>query len=166
MSSRIPRTLDAFGRISGVGRVKLEQFSGPFLEVIQEHALANVIADTEVDVQRTSRPRERTRRRDQISATLNETKELILQKMSVAQIAKHRGLTGNTILNHIVRMVDGGEQLDLAHMMPSPDRVANIKAAFLQTDGVLLSPVRELLGEDYSYEELGLVRIGMANNGA
>ena len=166
MSRRIPRTLEAFGSISGVGRVKLEQFSGPFLEVIQDYALANGIAETEVAVQRTNRPRERTRRRDQISATLNETKELISRKMSVGEIAKHRGLTGNTILNHIVRIVDGGENLDLAHMMPSADRVANIKAAFRQTDGVLLSPVRELLGEDYSYEELGLVRIGMTNNGS
>jgi len=166
MSRRIPRTLEAFGSISGVGRVKLEQFSGPFLEVIQDYALANGIAETEATVQRTNRPRERTRRRDQISATLNETKELISRKMSVGEIAKHRGLTGNTILNHIVRIVDGGENLDLAHMMPSADRVANIKAAFRQTDGVLLSPVRELLGEDYSYEELGLVRIGMTNNGS
>jgi ATP-dependent DNA helicase RecQ len=166
MSRRIPRTLEAFGNISGVGRVKLEQFSGPFLEVIQDYALANEIAETEATVQRTNRPRERTRRRDQISATLNETKELISRKMSVGEIAKHRGLTGNTILNHIVRIVDGGENLDLAHMMPSADRVANIKAAFRQTDGVLLSPVRELLGEDYSYEELGLVRIGMINNGS
>ena len=86
--------------------------------------------------------------------------------MSINQIAKHRGLTGNTILDHIVRMVDGGEELDLAHMMPSQERFAKIKAAFLQTDGVLLSPVRELLGEDYSYEELRLVRIGMSKNGA
>jgi ATP-dependent DNA helicase RecQ len=169
MARRIPRTLDAFGSISGVGRVKLEQFSGPFLEVIQDYALANGIAETaepEVAVQRTNRPKERTRRRDQISATLNETKELISRKMSIGQIAKHRGLTGNTILNHIVRIVDSGEDLDLAHMMPSPERAANIKAAFLKTDGVLLTPVRELLGEDYSYEELALVRMGMTKNGS
>ena len=166
MARRIPRTLDAFGSISGVGRVKLEQFSGPFLEVIREHALANGIAETEVYVQRTNRPRERNRRRDQISATLNETKELILRKMSIDQIAKHRGLTANTIVNHIVRMVDGGEDLDLAHMMPSLDRAATIKAAFLQTEGLMLTPVRELLGEEYSYEELALVRIGMRMEGA
>ncbi|MCS5657312.1 MAG: DNA helicase RecQ, partial [Dehalococcoidia bacterium] len=88
MSRRIPRTLEAFGSISGVGRVKLEQFSGPFLEVIQDYALANGIAETEVAVQRTNRPREMARRRDQISATLNETKELISRKMSVGEIAK------------------------------------------------------------------------------
>ena len=79
--------------------------------------------------------------------------------MSIGEIAKHRGLTGRTIVNHISRMVDGGEDLDLDHIMPSPEKVAQIKAAFLQTGGLLLNPVRELLGEDYSYEELALVRI-------
>jgi ATP-dependent DNA helicase RecQ len=166
MARRIPRTLDTFSKISGVGRVKLEEFSGPFLEVLEDYALANGITETEVDVQRTNRPRERNRRRDQISATLNETKELISQKMSIGQIAKHRGLTGNTILNHIIRIIDGGEDLDLAHMMPSPERIAKIKVAFLQTEGSMLTPVRELLGEDYSYEELALVRIWMTKNGS
>ena len=51
--------------------------------------------------------------------------------------------------------------MDLDHLMPSPERVSKIEASFLQTEGVLLTPVRELLGEDYSYEELALVRIGM-----
>jgi len=81
--------------------------------------------------------------------------------MSLFEIAKRRGLTENTIVNHVVRLVDGGEHLDLDHLMPSPERVSKIQASFLQTEGVLLTPVRELLGEDYSYEELALVRIGM-----
>ena len=50
--------------------------------------------------------------------------------------------------------------------MPSPERVSKIEAAFLQTEGVLLTPVRELLGEAYSYEELTLVRIGLRKRSA
>ncbi len=81
--------------------------------------------------------------------------------MSIGEMAKHRGLTGNTIVDHISRVVDGGEDLDLDHIMPSPEKVAQIEAVFLQTGGLLLNPVRELLGEEYTYEELALVRIRM-----
>ncbi len=161
MAGSVPRTREDFAKISGVGRVKLEQFSGSFLEVIIEYAHANGIPEKEIAVQPLYRPRERNRRSNRASSTLNETKELIGCKMSLFEIAKRRGLTENTIVNHVVRLVDGGEHLDLDHLMPSPERVSKIEASFLQTEGVLLTPVRELLGEDYSYEELALVRIGM-----
>jgi len=159
MARRIPCTQEAFANISGVGSVKLEQFSRPFLEVIMAYAQANGMEDAEIQGQTLNRPKERARLRSQSTSTLQETKELISRKMSIGEIAKHRGLTGRTIVNHISRMVDGGEDLDLDHIMPSPEKVAQIKAAFLQTGGLLLNPVRELLGEDYSYEELALVRI-------
>ena len=161
MAGSVPRTREDFAKISGVGRVKLEQFSGSFLEVIIEYAHANGIPEKEIAVQPLYRPRERNRRSNRASSTLNETKELIGCKMSLFEIAKRRGLTENTIVNHVVRLVDGGEHLDLDHLMPSPERGSKIEASFLQSEGVLLTPVRELLGEDYSYEELALVRIGM-----
>ena len=86
--------------------------------------------------------------------------------MSIGEIAIHRGLTENTVLNHLVRLSEGAEDLDLGHLMPSPERESKIEAAFLQTEELRLTPVRELLGEGYSYEELALVRIGMRMGGA
>lgn len=166
MASRVPRTAEAFAKISGVGRVKLEQFSGQFLEAIIEYAHTNRVPDKEIAIQPLYRPTERKRRSNRVSPTLNETKILIARKMSIGEIANHRGLTENTVLNHLVRLSEGGEAPDLDHLMPSPERVFKIEAAFLQTEGILLSPVRELLGEEYSYKELALVRIGMKNKAA
>jgi hypothetical protein len=54
-----------------------------------------------------------------------------------------------------------GEALDLDHLMPTAERMAKIDTAFQETEGLYLAPVRELLGEDYSYEELALARIGL-----
>ncbi|MCI0859640.1 MAG: helix-turn-helix domain-containing protein, partial [Chloroflexi bacterium] len=84
---------------------------------------------------------------------------------SIAEIAESRGLSPNTIVNHLQRLLTAGEQLDLGHLMPPDDRVARIKAAFQQTGDERLAPVRELLGEDYSYEELALVRLDMRHRG-
>ena len=58
-----------------------------------------------------------------------------------------------------------GEEADLEHLMPPPDRMATIRAAFEHTRDIRLTPVRELLGEDYSYDELALARIGLMLRG-
>ena len=51
--------------------------------------------------------------------------------------------------------------MQLGHLMPAPERRQKIEEAFAATGETLLRPVREMLGEDYSYVELNLVRIGM-----
>ena len=59
-----------------------------------------------------------------------------------------------------------GGELDLDYLMPPPDRLVRIEAAFRQTGDQKLAPVLELLGEDYSYEELALARIGLRQRGS
>ena len=93
--------------------------------------------------------------------TLSETRDLVFQKLSISEIAQRRGLTENTIVNHIQGLVMAGEELELDHLMPPPDRLARIESGFQQTGDQKLAPVQELLGEDYSYEELALARIGL-----
>ena len=47
--------------------------------------------------------------------------------------------------------------MDLRPLMPPPERFENIRAAFEETGGSFLSPVKEILGDDYSYDEIRLV---------
>ena len=54
-----------------------------------------------------------------------------------------------------------GEVIDLRHVMPPNERMEPIKAAFRELGGHSLGPVKEFLGEDYSYEEIRLVRLHM-----
>ena len=83
-----------------------------------------------------------------------------MQKLPIREIAEQRGLTEHTIINHIAHLVMVGEKLDLGHFMPSAEHLTKIKAAFQDSGSlILLTPVWELLGEEYSYEELRLVLI-------
>ena len=45
--------------------------------------------------------------------------------------------------------------------MPAPDRRRKIEDAITATGGILLAPVRQLLSEGNSYEELKIVRLGL-----
>ena len=161
IASRFPQNRDEFARISGVGRAKLEHFSEAFLALTNEHAGAAREAGYGVPVSRHEMSVSITRP----SSTLNQTKALVSEKLSISEMAQRRGLTGGTIISHLTGLVMGGVVVDLDHLMPPPDRLANITAAFRRSEDIQLTPVRELLGDAYSYEEIHLARIGLMQRG-
>ena len=156
MALYLPQSRESFSRISGVGTAKLEQFSEEFLAVIRDHARENGQKERKIPPRR--RERDRTARRS--GSTYDKTKPLLLQKLPISEVAERRGLTVDTVINHLAQLVTAGEEIDIGYLMPPEERLAKIKAAFQQSgDLILLAPVRDLLGEEYSYEELRLVRI-------
>ncbi len=98
--------------------------------------------------------------------TLSVTKALALKKLSLFEIAKERKMTVGTILHHLEQLAEKdaiNPERDLMHLSPDPDRFAEIekafRAVFAKTKEMKLSPVRELLGDSFSYEELRLARL-------
>ena len=155
MALHFPRSPDSFSRISGVGAAKLEQYSEEFLAVIREYIRDNGLEE------RNGPPRERERNRPtpRAGSTYEKTKDLLLRKLPIGEIAELRGLTVGTIINHLEVLATAGEQLDIGYLMPPDDRVAKIEAAFRDSGSLHLAPIQDLLGEEYSYEELRLVCI-------
>ena len=92
-------------------------------------------------------------------STYDETKKLLLQKLSVAEIAKIRKFSPTTILSHLEKIAEDDLHLDLAYLKPKQERFEKIREAFKKSGGILLAPVREILGENYSYNEIRLARI-------
>lgn len=82
---------------------------------------------------------------------------------TIPQIAQTRGLTEQTIFNHIEKLVakEKISRTDLARLLsPSLSRaLPNIHAAFSELDTDKLSPVFERLGGMYSYDELRTARM-------
>ncbi len=98
--------------------------------------------------------------------TMHITKELISKKLSLVELAGERGLTIGTILSHLEKLV--AENLidanhDLAHLKPEQKRFEKAKTAFevvRKTQGnFALSPVRAMLDDDFSFDELRLLRL-------
>ena len=156
MASYLPHSPESLSRISGVGTLKLEQYSEEFLVVIRAYALENGLTERDIPLRRMKRNCSVRR----AGSTYDETKKLLIGKLTISEIAGRRGLTEDRIINHLERMVTAREELDLEYLMPSVKRFAKIETAFQQSGSlILLSPVRDLLGEGYSSKELRLVRI-------
>ena len=101
-----------------------------------------------------------TERRLYLSNTEAQTLELVRSGLNLAEIATRRELAPGTVLTHLERIAETEEALDLTHMLPPAHRYACIVDAFrAEDDDYLLSPVKQRLGDDYSYEELRLVRL-------
>ena len=99
------------------------------------------------------------------AATANETLSLMSQKLSVGQIAQQRGLAETTIIGHLERLAAQGAVLDLEHLMPSEEKLSQIEEAFDAVGGAFLKPVREFLGEEFTYDQLRLARIHLRQQG-
>ena len=161
MAHFIPQNLNSLSRISGVGAVKLKQYGEEFLAVICEYARANGLSDRleTTTAERDIAPRDsRSNRR---TPTHKVTKRLLEQGNSIQGTARQRSLLSNTIVAHIEMLVKEGEALDLESHLPPSSRIARIQDAFAEVGSSRLGPVKKLLDDDYSYEEIRLVRAHM-----
>jgi len=97
-------------------------------------------------------------------STYEKTKALVEQKLSLQEIAKRRGKKVGTVLNHLETLIEEGEQVDIVHLRPEETRFNIIKTAFEQIGDTRLAPVRALLKDEFSYDELRLARLFLDKN--
>ena len=87
------------------------------------------------------------------------TLHLVREGLTIAEIAQRRGIAEQTVLTHLERLADEENGPDLAHFMPELQRYERIAQAFVEVSSEYLKPVKESLGDDYSFDELRLVRM-------
>ena len=99
-------------------------------------------------------------------STYATTQELVFKKLSLEQIAKERGVKVDTIMHHLEKLSAEKKispSRDLAHMKPPPVRFEKIRRAFevvQKKEGeMLLAPTHDLLGSDFDFPEMRLVRL-------
>jgi len=155
MALYLPHSEENFSRISGVGEEKLKQYGKIFTEVIQTYAKENDLSGKNVPVKRSAMQR----RLNRLGSTHLDTKNLVLKKMSIEKMASMRGISARTIAAHVEKLVSTGEKIDIDYLRPPVEKFEKIKAAFQKSGGTALSPVREMLGEQFSYEELRIARL-------
>ena len=154
MSRIFPQDTHSFSTIFGVGDRKLKQYGEVFVNGIVQYVQEKGITVTMPKKELVLLKKERAG-----SNTVQKTKEMVEKKYSLEKIMKERNLARSTIVQHLEQLVQTGESLDIEHLKPEFKRFQKIKHAFLQTHSNALTPVRALLGEEYSYDELRLVRL-------
>ncbi|MBE9016350.1 DNA helicase RecQ [Chroococcidiopsidales cyanobacterium LEGE 13417] len=139
MALQQPQTLTEFAKLSGVTSHKIAQYGKKFLIEIQAY--------TQTQTQTSNLPTD----------TEQFTLHLYQQGLSVAEIAQKRDLRPTTIIRHLSDLVEKNQDVDLDRLV-NRDRQIKICQALEKLGDISLTPIREYLGEDYSYDEIRLVR--------
>ena len=160
MAGSRPRTLEAFGHVPGVGRAKLEAYGAAFVDAISGYADAHGLAATEELLEATDRPASGRR-----ASTQDATREMLTRGLSVAAIARERGISSKTVLGHIERMDHRGETLEVSHLQLAPERMGLVEEAIAQCGGAFLRPLWEYLGSGFSYDEIRIARVCLRQQG-
>ncbi|HYX48122.1 MAG TPA: helix-turn-helix domain-containing protein, partial [Ktedonobacteraceae bacterium] len=149
MAQRKPQTRAQFAQIPGVGSNKLDMYSEAFMNEIRDY--------------RREKSSQRPKNYDSSvngGMTHQLTLSLYRQGLSIEEIASQRNLKSSTISSHLTELVEAGEAIDINRLV-KPEHYNVIVDALRQIGDEFLKPVKDFLGDEYSYEEIRLVRAAL-----
>ena len=139
MAQLQPKSLPEFAKLSGVGSHKLKEYGDRFVSEIRDFC-----QEQELPVALPSH-------------TLMVTLQLYQQGLRVEEIAKKRGFKIRTINNHLSELIEMKQPVDLNKLV-IPVKQELIIKAINKIGADSLKMLREHLGDNYSYDEIKLVR--------
>ncbi len=142
MAQLRPQSRSQFAQIPGVVSSKLDAYFEAFTNEIRDHRLG--IAAQTVNG----------------GITHQRTLALYRQGLSIEEIANERNLKSSTIISHLSELAEAGEAIDIDRLV-RPEHYQVIVDALQQVGDDLLRPVKDFLGDEYSYEEIRLVRASL-----
>ncbi len=154
MAQQRPQTLNAFGRISGVGSHKLEQYGDRFIAEIRQYCRDMGLDPTPPTLD--AGPAVEIRRAH-VTHTHLQTLALFQEGYSPAEIAAHREIRPETVANHLALLIENRRIANLEGLV-KPEAQAEINQAIETVGLASLGNLWEHLGKRYSYDEIKLVR--------
>jgi ATP-dependent DNA helicase RecQ len=142
-----PKTLDEFGKLAGVGKHKLVQYGEQFIAEIRVF-----IQEQGLDKQGNSE-----RYHGSPSETELYTLQLYQQGLSVEEIAQKRNIRPTTIIRHLSDLIEKNQAVDINQLVPI-EKQKRIWQALEALGDYSLTPIKEYLGDSYSFDEIRLVR--------
>jgi ATP-dependent DNA helicase RecQ len=157
MASSYPQTPEQFAQIYGVGEEKNKTYAIPFLAEICKYCKPlGIMPAITPKRQRVRKKSASTATTDTVFITLQSYK----QGKTISEIAKERDLKEETIHSHLQKAYSHGEPFDIDTFV-SPQKQIIIQKAFEELGLDRLAPIKEKLGDDYSYVEISWVQTMM-----
>ncbi|MBO4498729.1 MAG: DNA helicase RecQ [Bacteroidaceae bacterium] len=153
MATTYPITIDELANITGVGTGKAKRYGQEFIDLIKRHVEENEI----------ERPEDmRVRTVANKSKLKVEIIRLIDLKVALDDIAISKGMEFDELLTEIESIVYSGFKLNINYFIEDnidEERAEDIYSYFKESETDSLDEAIDELGDDYSEEEIRLIRI-------
>ncbi len=153
MATTYPITLDELKNIPGVGEGKAKRYGQEFVDLIRRHVEEN-------EIERPEDIRVRTvAKKSQMKVSIIQS---IDRKVALDDIALAKGIEFEELLDEIESIVYSGTKLNIDYFLEEvidDDKVDDIYDYFKESETDDLDEAIDELGDDYSEEEIRLVRI-------
>ena len=153
MATTYPVTMEELQNIPGVGAGKAKRYGAEFLEIIKRHVEENEIIRPEDMRVRT------VANKSKLKISLIQS---IDRKVPLRDLAQSRGLEFDKMLDEIEAIVYSGTRINIDYCIQEEmdeEHMEDIFEYFKESDTDRLSVAIQELGEDYTEEEIRLVRI-------
>ncbi len=164
MATYLPQSLDELRLISGFGDIKLARYGREFLLPVKSYSEKNGLSSKmKHKVPKRERKAKTTGSGNRSSDTARESFTLYRAGNTVTEIATQRSLSPTTIEGHLSFYIYKGE-MDVFELV-TPEKMPAIKDVIESYGAEKLSPIKEVLGDDFSYGEIKAVVAWMRKNG-
>lgn len=152
IATYLPHNKDEFKNISGFGDVKIDKYGKQFWDVVAAYCREKTLP-SRMHLKASKPVRKPRPERD--SDTKQKTLELYNEGHNIEKIAVLRELTPATVETHLAFYVQQGK-LSINELM-TEEKIEAIQKVIQRFDGKQLTPIKEALGDGYSYGEIRLV---------
>lgn len=160
MATTYPITMDELQNIIGVGAGKAKRYGQEFIDLIKRHVEEN-------EIERPEDLRVRT------VANKSKLKVSIIQsidrKVALDDLAMSKGMEFEELLNEVESIVYSGTKININYFLDEvldEDHLDDIYEYFKESETDSLDDALDELGDDYSEEEIRLVRIKFLSENA
>lgn len=153
MANQYPITLEELKNIQGVGSGKAQKYGQPFIDLI-----AKYVKDNEIE-----RPQDMV-----VKSVVNKSgrKVYIIQgidkKLSLNEIAKAKTMSFQELLEELENIVNSGTRLNIDYYINEhidEDKQEEAHDYFMESTDPDIELAAKELGDDYTHDELRLLRI-------
>lgn len=156
MAYYFPQNKDSLEALYGVGSVKKEKFGDAFIGIIKTFTAEHDIMERQKSLKKKVKKRENAEKFELIGDAYNEGE-------SIAMLAEEHGVKQVTILTHLKKYLDAGNDLRLDGLLEasslSDRQREQVMEAMKKKSPLMLRPVYTMLNKKIGYDELRVIQL-------
>jgi hypothetical protein len=158
----LPQTPEELEQITGFGKKRVETYGSEFLTIIQQYSsdkgLSSLISDKAPKHKKKDNSSPKADKKPKETRLKVDTKaesyRLYKEGLSIADIAKTRNFTLQTIEGHLAYYIQNGS-ISIGELLPQ-EKIMAMEPVMNDYTGGPITPLRERLGNDISYGDIRL----------